>query len=223
MPTSRSRMSRLGFHMRIVMSALSWTAIGWACFMLFICFVMEKWDFVHTVHPGHIIRLYEIGYPLAALFLFSQLFAVEMDNKIFSWFLSAPIRSWNYLLARWLFGFVILLLLYIIPLFAIDQWVISLPWKEMLLYTFVPSITLGHLALFLTIAGRGSFAGLCGPLFIWGLEFISRGMLTGHFKLFAMSYGSELLELNRMIYWAISILLWIGSGILLSRRAYFLK
>lgn len=217
------RMSRFGLNIRIVMSALSWTAIGWAVAMLLISLVMEKWSFVNVMHSGHIIRFYEIGYPLVALFLFSQLFAVEMDKHIFSWLLSAPLRAWTYLIHKWLFGLVILLLLYFVPLFIVDQWVISLPWKEMLLYTLVPSITLGHLAMCLTIAGKGSFAGICGPLFVWGLEVISRGMLTGYYHLFAMSYGSELLELNRMMYWVLSAVLWGVSGIFLNRRSYFLK
>lgn len=174
------------------------------------------------MYPIGLIRLYEKGYPLVSVILFSQLFAEQADKNMLAWMLSAPIRTWKYLLEKWSIAFTLVFLFYLVPLFIIDRMVVHLPWKDLLVYVFVPSVFLGHLAMFVTIVSKESFAGLAVPLFVWGMEMMSYSQLAGNFRLFAMIPPVEILEVNRAFYWALAILFLLLSGVFLRRRSYFL-
>jgi hypothetical protein len=173
---------------KIIRSSTFWAALSYALALVVVALNMESWGFVDELNIRHIKGLYEIGFSLFAIFLFSQLFAEEVEERVWSWLFSLGTKRWVYFCKRWLLGMTVLLSVYFISLWIIDTFAIGIPWKDFALYVLPPSVFLGHLALLIIIATRHVLAGIGVPLFYWFLENLTQGMLTRKMSLFFATF-----------------------------------
>lgn len=218
-------MQRLWKHWRIIQSGLLWLAIGYALLLFIFTLNLENLNIVEETEFYHILAIYEIGFALCALFLFSQLFSEEIEEGMFKWLFSLPLNPWRYLMERWLIGIVLLSVIYFGSMLCLDLLLLELPWDKRIFYTFIPALMLGQLAMFVSILSRNEWLGMGVPLFYWTFEAFSRGEVTKGVYLFLNTFPIEdiSLEWNRVILLTASLLLLAGSGWLLNRRQFFLK
>jgi ABC-type transport system involved in multi-copper enzyme maturation permease subunit len=216
---------RFKIQFKIIQSSIVWAALGYALFLLTISFFLEDLHFVREMELVHIKGIYEIGFSLFAVFLFSQLFSEEMEEGMFRWLLSMPINPWIYLIERWFWGITLLIFIYTGSMFCIDRYVIEIPWDKFIVYILIPSLVLGHFAMFITIISQNEWLGMAAPLFYWALEALSQGMLTQQYYLFHVTFSvpDSSIEWNRMMLFFASSVLWLMSGWLIGKRSYFLK
>lgn len=213
--------TRLALHVKIISSSLFFASIGTAILIFIVCMLMEKWYIVNHVEPMHIYIFYETAFSMVTVFLFANLLYREIDKNVFAWLFSIPLRSLSFLLEKWAIGFCCMLIVFAVPLWFIDKLLVNLEWNFLFYHVLAPSMFLGNLTLWVTLLSRSTFVGTTIPLFLWGIELISRGMITGPFTLFGVTFGSEHLMINRFILWMWSILFMILSYLLLRKRVRF--
>jgi ABC-type transport system involved in multi-copper enzyme maturation permease subunit len=212
-------------QLKIMRTTIFIGAIVFALFLIGVTFMLESWHFVIEVNVHHIISIYEIGFPFVAIFLFSQLFAEELEEGILKWLFSLPLRGWVLLAGRWGLGIICLLFVYYGSLLVVDLAVISIPWNIFTTSVLIPSLWLGHLALSMTLVSKNYIVGIAAPLFYWIFEIFSKGMLTQHMFLFMGSFPRENVDLdwNRTMLFMLSDILLLACCIVLRNRSYYMK
>lgn len=212
-------------HFKIILSSITWTALGYSLLLLSLTFFLTEINFVIEIQVNHVKGIYEVGFPLFAIFLFSQLFSEEIEEGMLKWILSMPMNHWVYLFERWFVGLGILLIIYTGSILLINYYLLSIPLDEFFLHVLLPSLLLGHVAMLVTILGRSVLLGMAIPLFYWIFESLSLGILTKQLFLFQATFPIPNVDLgfNRLLLCFTVIVLWIMSGWILSKRAYFLK
>lgn len=213
--------TRMALHLKIISSSLFLASIALSILIFVVCIMMEKWYIVNHVEPRHIYIVYETIFSMGTVFLFSSLFCWEIDKHILAWLLSTPLQPLRFLMEKWVIGFGCMLLLFVVPLLLIHTVMLNLNWSVLLCNVLAPSVFLGHFTLCLALFTRSTFAGISIPLLLWGLEIISRGLITGSFTLFAITFGSDFLLINRMVVWIFSIVWLIFCWLFLRRRNLF--
>jgi hypothetical protein len=209
------------YHIRLICNGLTAAALCFAAALLAIACSLERWGFVEKAEIRQLAFIYEMGFSLVPVLLFSQLFAVETDEGIFRWILALPFRRWQWLLGRWLTGMALLGAVYFGSLLVVDLWVMPIPWGSFAYEIGVPSLWLGHLALFTSILLRSSLAGLGVGMAYWCMESFSRGLITGRWYLFrAAALWGEPIDGNRLLFLSLSLLL-LCVGLMLVRPAYY--
>lgn len=218
-------MKCLIMHLRIFQSGMVWLACGYAAVILGISLALEKLHIVEEIHFLHIQGIYELGFALYAIFLFSQLFAEEIEEGMFKWLFSLPLNPWRYLMERWLVGMIGLVLIFVGSMICIDLFAVQVEWTKAVFYSIVPALMLGHLAMFVSILTKNEWIGMAVPLFYWTFEAFSRGDLTKGLYLFLNTFPIEdiSLEWNRGILLILACLLLLACGWILNKRMYFLK
>lgn len=213
---------RLKLNLIIMFSGFLWISIGIALSILLAALTMKQLHFVEEIRLSNITAIYEIGFPLFSTFLFSQLFAEEMEERILKWLKSTPLICSLLLAERWVIGIIILLVIYSGSLWIIDLSVFPLPWKEIYFKLLIPSLFLGHLSVAATLIGGNATIGLGLPLFYWTFENFTRGAITGPLFLFQYTFPSSLIDIdwNRGILTTASFILIGISGYIMTKRRY---
>jgi hypothetical protein len=186
--------------------------------ILLITLNLDNWKFVSEIELVHLIGLYEIAFSLIPVFIFSQLFAEELEEDIFKWLFSLPLNRVKLGLERWLLGMAILLGSYYGSLAVIHFTVMNIPWASFTTEALIPSLWLGHLTLLCTLLFRDYRVGLAVPLVHWTIESLSHGVMTKQWSLFmaTMPVGDHLTA-NRLLYVVLSAAA-LGLSLLILKR-----
>lgn len=209
------------YHVRFITNGLTVAAVCFAAGLLAVACNMERWHFVEKTEIRHLALLYEMVFPLVPVLIFSQLFAEETDEGIFRWIMALPFKRLQWMLGRWLTGMALLAAVYFGSLLAVDRLVLPLSWGSFAYEVWVPSLWLGHLALFAALLLRSPLAGLGTGLAYWCMESLSGGQLTGRWYLFrAAAAWGESIDGNRLLYLGLSLLLAV-SGLFLLRPVHY--
>jgi ABC-type transport system involved in multi-copper enzyme maturation permease subunit len=190
-------------------------ALAFAAVLVLISINLVPLGFVEDVEQIHLTGIYEIGFSLIAIFIFSQLFAEELEEGTSKWLFSLPVHRLRLWFERWLVGIIFLLGSFYGSLLVIHFTVFAIPWDVFTTAVLIPSLWLGHLALLSTLLFRNDKAGLAVPLVHWSIESISRGSITKQWNLFMTTIPmGEHLDANRMLYISLTIGLIVFSLIL---------
>lgn len=218
---------RIRIHLKIVCTGISYGALLFALLLLTAACLLKPLGIVEAVTPSHIQAIYEIGFPLVAVFWFSQLAAEELEEGVLKWLFSLPLRGWRLLAEKWAIGLLLLLAVYYGSLAAIDLAVVDLDWRTVTLQTLVPSLWLGHLTLLAALIGRKDAVGIAAGLFYWATESLSRGMVTQKLYLFMATfpYGGAASDVvwNRSLLILMTIAACAASFAVFRYKRHFMK
>ncbi|MFD2114621.1 hypothetical protein ACFSTH_03260 [Paenibacillus yanchengensis] len=170
-------------------------------------------------HPVIILGIYEIGFTLVAILIFSQLILVEVEEGILKWLMALPLNKWTFLLQRWLAAVILLLGLFTSSIAVVHGQLGELSMKQLYFEALAPSFFLGNVAIVSTLIGRSASAGLGIPLFYVAFETLSRGSISKAFFLFNTTISINAVDqvLNRQMIWISSFVILGICGILLMR------
>ncbi|MBD2865590.1 hypothetical protein [Paenibacillus oceani] len=212
---------RYYLHWKIVNSGIVWAAIAFAIAIAVVCFYLPELGLVRrTVTVKNVRIAYEVASPVFSILIFSQLMAEDMESKVMMWLKSLPIRTWSFLLERWLIGMTLVLLVFTVSIQLISWFVITLDFKHFMLSILAPSMLLGHLALLLTVLGRNGVIGMAVPLFIWVLDLLTNGRILFSLYLFNESFPKFGIDpqWNRALIWVCAASFLVLSVLAMSRR-----
>lgn len=219
---------RMYYSLKLMLSAYFIGALALAVILSIVTVNIEQWHF-NIASVDTLIMMFTVAFPLVTVMLTGNMFAEDLEERVFPMIWTYPVRKWLFLIERVVVLVIILAVYFAATLGAIHYGLMELTQSQVwdiIKYSGPTHLCLAGITLLSTLLGRNLLTGIAVGTGYWLIEVITRGQWTKKLFVFNSVWSLENVDLESNLWWVFGLgclLIALSAGMFIAGRHWIAK